>query len=73
MSCHKRLKTFLDSIKSIEFKVDAGLNLNMALNKIDGNDNADEKEKMDKIFEKKGLMASRRHLGYKTETNHGLI
>ena len=26
MSCEKRLKIFLDSIKSIEFKVDAGLN-----------------------------------------------
>ena len=36
ISCHKHLKTILDSIKSIEFKVDAGLNLDMAMNKIDG-------------------------------------
>ena len=55
VSCEKRLKIIMDSIKSIEFKVDAGLNFNMAMNKIDGKDNADEKEKMDKIFEKKGL------------------
>ena len=55
MSCEKRLTIIMDSIKSIEFKVDAGLNVNMAMNKIDGKDNADEKEKMDKIFEKKGL------------------
>ena len=55
VSCHKQLKIILDSIKSIEFKVDTGLNFNMAMNKILGNDNADEKEKMDKIFEKRGL------------------
>ena len=55
VSCHKQLKIILDSIKSIEFKVDAGLNFNMAMNKIDGKDNAEEKEKMDKIFEKRGL------------------
>ena len=34
----------MDSIKSIEFKVDAGLNFNMAMNKVDGKD-----------FEKMGL------------------
>ena len=55
VSCEKRLKIIMGTIKSIEFKVDAGLNFNMVMNKIDGNDNADEKEKMDKIFEKKGL------------------
>ena len=55
VSCHKQLKIILDRIKSIEFKVDTGLNFNMAMNKVLGSDNADEKEKMDKIFEKRGL------------------
>ena len=47
----------MDSIKSIEFKVDAGLNLNMAMamNKVEGKDNADEKEKPDKIFQAKSI------------------
>ena len=51
VSCHKQLKIILDSIKSIEFKVDAGLNFN----KDNTKDTAEEKDKMDKIFEKKGL------------------
>ena len=45
VSCEKRLKIIMDSIKSIEFKVDAGLNFNMAMNRIDGKDNADERLK----------------------------
>ena len=51
VSCEKRLKIIMDSIKSIEFKVDGGLNLN----KDNEKDNVEEKEKMDKIFEKNGL------------------
>ena len=57
VSCHKQLKIVLDSIKSIEFKVNAGLNLNMAMNKTDGKIMRVRKKRwiMDKIFEKWGL------------------
>ena len=55
VSCHKLSEKNLDSIKSIEFKVNAGLNLNMAMNKIDGKENVEEKENTNKIFAKKGL------------------
>ena len=60
VSCHnKQLKVILDSIKSIESKVDAGLNLNMAMNKIDGKDNAHEKEQMDTITGRVGKVAGK--------------
>ena len=55
ISCHKHLKIILDSIKSIEFKVDGGLNFQHGDEKNYGKENAYEKEKIDKIFEKKGL------------------
>ena len=53
----KPLKIILNSIKSIEFKIciDAGLNFNMAIEKLDGKGDVEEKEKTEKIFEKKGL------------------
>ena len=45
----------MDSTKSIEFKVDAGLNLNIAINNLAGKGNADEKVKMDKTFQAKSI------------------
>ena len=55
ISCHKQLKIIMDSTKSIEFKVDAGLNLNIAINNLAGKGNADEKVKMDKTFQAKSI------------------
>ena len=50
VSCEKRRKIIMDSIKSIEFKVDAGLNFKMVMNKIDGKDNADESKRWTKYL-----------------------
>ena len=53
----KPLKIILNSIKSNEFKIciDAGLNFKVAITKADGKGHVEEEDKMDKIFEKKGL------------------
>ena len=48
ISCEKKLKILMDSIKSIEFKVDGGFKENEK-------DGVEEKEKINQIFEKKGL------------------
>ena len=54
MKCGKQLKIILDSTKSIELNIDAHWNL--AINKVDGKGNVEEKEKIDQIFEEeKGL------------------
>ena len=46
MKCDKQLKPILDSIKSIEFEIDAALlNFNMAINKVDAKGHVEEKER----------------------------
>ena len=45
----------MDSIESVEFQIDAGLNVNVAINKVDGKGIVEEKEKTDKTLEKQGL------------------
>ena len=55
VSCEKRLKIILDSIKSIEFKVDAGLNFNMAMNKMDGKENAARRKSWTRYFRQNQL------------------
>ena len=54
-TCNKNLKLVLDTIKTIDDKLDTTLNLNMAVAKVNGVSNNNDREKMDEIFAKKGL------------------